>query len=380
MGNSSKSITTPRRMTVAGSMYTGGDIPNLDFLRAVAVMLVLFGHLMFYVLGYCDIGPFRVTHIGSLGVLFFFVHTCFVLMLSIERQRKRQRPFQLFGSFMIRRIFRIYPLSITVVLLIAAFRLPQYRADPGHFFGTPLTLGTMVSNLLLIQGFGHWLLGMLWTLPYEMAMYLFLPWIFLYLLPNRSLWRAGALWLVSVFAGILFLEYSGWPNKDYFLLYSPCFLPGVIAYQLQRRPRRRLPALLWAGVVVSVMPLYLLKREPFWNWNFKNWFVCLVIGLAVPFFAQISTKWITIPSHLIAKYSYGIYLTHFFCIWLAFERLHYVLPRLARLALFATLVIVLPVLFYHFLEEPMITFGKRVAARFETGIANKRFAAVRIPG
>ncbi len=376
MKTSSESNTTPRRMTVAA----GRDIPNLDFLRAVAVMLVLFGHLVFYERGYRDIGPFRIDRIGSLGVLLFFVHTCFVLMLSIERQWKKQGPFQLFSSFMIRRIFRIYPLSSAVVLLIAAFRLPQAGATPGHFFGTPLSPGTIISNLLLVQGSGHWVLGMLWTLPYEMAMYLLLPWIFLYLLPNRSLWRAGAVWVVSVLAGILFREYSGWPNKDYFLLYIPCFLPGVIAYQLQRRPRRKLPALLWTGVIFSVLPLYIYEREVFGNFNFKNWLVCLVIGLAAPFFAQISTKWITLPSHLIAKYSYGIYLTHFFCIWLAFERLHYVLPRLARLALFATLVIVLPVLFYHFLEEPMITFGKRVAARFETGIANKRFAAVRIPG
>jgi peptidoglycan/LPS O-acetylase OafA/YrhL len=90
-----------------------------------------------------------------------------------------------------------------------------------------------------------------------------------------------------------------------------------------------------------------------------------VLGASSPFFAQISASWLTEPSRLIAKYSYGIYLTHFFCIWLAFDRLHYVLSRAIRLPLFAALAVLLPIAFYHLLEEPMIRLGKRVAKRFE---------------
>ena len=71
------------------------------------------------------------------------------------------------------------------------------------------------------------------------------------------------------------------------------------------------------------------------------------------------------PSRLIAKYSYGIYLTHFFCIWLTFDPLHDVLPRAVRPLLFAALVALLPIAFYHLTEEPLTQFGKRVAKRFE---------------
>ena len=70
-------------------------------------------------------------------VKIFFVHTCFVLMLSLERQWKNQAPTELFSSLMIRRIFRIYPLSLCVVSLIVALRLPLAELNPGRFVAMP---------------------------------------------------------------------------------------------------------------------------------------------------------------------------------------------------------------------------------------------------
>jgi peptidoglycan/LPS O-acetylase OafA/YrhL len=46
-------------------------------------------------------------------------------MLALERQWKKQRGSEFFTSFMVRRIFRIYPLSVAIVLLIVPFHLPQ---------------------------------------------------------------------------------------------------------------------------------------------------------------------------------------------------------------------------------------------------------------
>jgi peptidoglycan/LPS O-acetylase OafA/YrhL len=93
--------------------------------------------------------------------------------------------------------------------------------------------------------------------------------------------------------------------------------------------------------------------------------VGIAVGLAIPFFSQISVRWLVLPCHLIAKYSYGIYLTHLFCIWLVYQRLHSYLPKAGRFALFVILVIGIPIFFYHFLEEPMVLLGKEVAMRCE---------------
>jgi peptidoglycan/LPS O-acetylase OafA/YrhL len=356
----------PARGICAGrSAFASTDLPNLDFMRAVAVLLVLFGHLTYF-LGLMDWGPLRIILAGIMGVQIFFVHTCFVLMLSLERQWKNQPAAELFGSFMVRRVFRIYPLSISVIGLVVAFRLPMAELHSGQFVAMPLHPTLVVSNLLLVQSSRDSILGPTWSLPYEMAMYLFLPWLFLWLHPNKSCWRIAAGWVFSVLAGLAFLAYIG-GHGNYFLLYVPCFLPGVIAYQLQRRPRRQIPAIVWPGVVIGVVLLFLWNQDLARDSWIKGWIACLALGASSPFFAQISAPWLTEPSRLIAKYSYGIYLTHFFCIWLMFDRLHYVLPRAARLTFFAALVVLLPIAFYHFLEEPLMQLGKRVGKKLERG-------------
>src|SRR5512146_1173960 len=78
------------------------ELANLDLLRTVAVALVFFSHL-FMTLKIRFMGE-----LGHLGVLLFFVHTSFVLMMSMERLGLRGP--RLFWVFMIRRAFRIYPL------------------------------------------------------------------------------------------------------------------------------------------------------------------------------------------------------------------------------------------------------------------------------
>jgi len=107
-------MVSAQGIQAARSAFASTDLPNLDFLRAVAVLLVLFGHLTYF-LGLTDWGPLRIIFAGTMGVMIFFVHTCYVLMLSLERQWKDQTAAQLFGSFMVRRVFRIYPLSISII-------------------------------------------------------------------------------------------------------------------------------------------------------------------------------------------------------------------------------------------------------------------------
>ena len=91
---------------------------NLDFLRSVAVLLVFFSHFFSLLLGKGEKWGF-LFHLGQLGVLMFFVHTCLVLMWSLERSNFQ--GWRLFVSFYIRRAFRLYPLSVVCVLLAYCF-------------------------------------------------------------------------------------------------------------------------------------------------------------------------------------------------------------------------------------------------------------------
>ncbi|MBV9181530.1 MAG: acyltransferase [Acidobacteria bacterium] len=351
--------------------HASDEIPNLDLLRAVAVLLVLLSHLVSY-FDYGEIGRWKLNGVGAVGVYFFFVHTCFVLMLSLERQWKGQGALQLFGAFMIRRIFRIYPLSIAAVLFVVAFRLPQAQLSIRHFSALSPNLPTITSNLLLVQGAGRSVLGVMWSLPYEMAMYWFLPWLFLWLYLDKSLWRISLVWLLSVLAALVFLVHWGWPTQDYFVPYIPCFLSGVVGYQLWRIHPGRVPGIIWPAVVIGVIPLFIYQQSLLADYRLKAWLVCLLLGLAIPCFAQLTHPWLRKPAHLIAKYSYGVYLTHCFCMWICLERWHGVVPRIVRLGLFPVLLAGLPLIFYHLLEEPLILVGRRVSSRFEEVTAHNR--------
>src|SRR5207249_6404641 len=65
-----------------------------------------------------------LEQLGRLAVLFFFVHTCLVLMLSLERQTAKFGLHNLHWIFMTRRAFRVYPLSIAVVPAVFLLGLP----------------------------------------------------------------------------------------------------------------------------------------------------------------------------------------------------------------------------------------------------------------
>lgn len=347
----------------------------MDFLRSFAVLLVFFGHLSFFH-QLVAVGPLNLRLMGTLGVTLFFVHTALVLMLSLERQQKDQGDNRLFMSFMIRRCFRIYPLSIAAVALVVAFHLPLAVVSYWHFGGIKPDGADIFSNLFLVQNFSSRIsiLGPMWSLPLEMDMYVFLPWLYLLLRPNRSIRRIALVWIIAVASNLFYMRYI---TNSSFLGFVPCFLAGVLAYQLQlSNYRRRLPAFLWP-LVVAMLAAFFLMDGLGEHWV-KKWTTCLFLGLAVPFFSRISSLWLVVPSHFIAKYSYGIYLTHFFCIWFAFERLGK-LPALAKIPVFVALAIGLPVLFYHLLEEPMIRFGKRVAKNYARATRSSTAVAPPLP-
>jgi peptidoglycan/LPS O-acetylase OafA/YrhL len=71
---------------------------------------------------------------------------------------------------------------------------------------------------------------------------------------------------------------------------------------------------------------------------------------------------------VIARYSYGIYLSHFFAILVAVHELrNYSMP--VRIGGFLAVFLVVPFVEYHLLEEPMIRLGAKLARKIESGPA-----------
>jgi len=188
--------------------------------------------------------------------MIFFVHTAFVLMLSLERQKDTSIK-GMFRTFYVRRAFRIYPLSWLAVMAVCAASIPPF---PGESFHTP-SLRILLANLTLTQN-----------------------------------WVPFVLWGLSI-AVLLLVRLKGVG----LLAYVPCFLGGVVAYRLWRAPRLRLPPFLWvvAILVAIAMPLAFPLK-------FASWCASLLLGVAIPQFREFQNPLIRWPSAFVAKYSYGI--------------------------------------------------------------------------
>ena len=329
------------------------DNPNLDFLRAWAVLCVLASHVLNYF-------SFSIGPIGLWGVDIFFVHTTLVLMFSLKRlQHEFPAPLATqYKRFLIRRAFRIFPLATITTLLIFWMGAPLVMEGP-TFQWSGADGSDLFENLLLIQNvtLAPSIQSPLWTLPLEVQMYLLLPAIFFLICRVQSPMRlALALWALAAVVGFLtpgavrlrnFLPHIPWT----LFVAAPCFLAGVVAYV--STARGRVPAFWWPLVVFAITTCFLVTAP----WDTQALF-CLALGLAIPNVRTLSSPWLVNASRMIARYSYGIYLTHLFALWFALEYSAGAgVPVIARWGLFALLVVVLPVAFYHAIEAPMIRMG-----------------------
>lgn len=319
------------------------DSSNMDMIRAVAVLSVFFAHLHDIRYG---VHAMLGWHFAQMGVLIFFVHTSMVLMLSLERTRLAGKD--LVGAFYLRRFFRLYPLSmfcVTCAMVLGRGQWPQY-----------------LSNLALTTNLTYsvTMVGGLWTLPLEVQMYLALPFLFWL---GRSPFRnyLFLLWVLAIPVAILQLHTSARLNV---LSYAPCFISGVIAWRLSLSVRRRFPGWLWPAGFVATWPIFFLATHED-NMYFR-WAFCLALGLTIPWFQEIRLHPLKLVAHSVAKYSYGIYLSH-----IAVIRWTFGLPvsSAARWAILVSLAVCTPIAMYHLIEHPMILVGQGFANRLTSPVA-----------
>jgi len=318
------------------------DSPNLDLLRAFAVVLVVLSHMP-DVLGW----NWNTWSMGRVGVGLFFVHTTLVLMQSLERTGPAAVPFY------VRRIFRIYPLSMATVLVMAAIMWLGNK---------PLSMAEFASNLLLLQqATGHWPYPpQLWTLPYELEMYLLLPAIYAFTRAGRSMPRVALLYALALALGLVLWAHSN--EKVYSLSFIPCFLPGVVAFALARRVRAIFSPWVLAGVVlacsVALPPLVWAGC----NETALLWAMCLLVGITIPFCRDVTHAWLAAVGRTVATHSYGIYLTHVIVIGLTVATPG---PWWGRWPAFVFFQFAIAFIAYRRIEAPGIRLGKLLSTRFE---------------
>jgi peptidoglycan/LPS O-acetylase OafA/YrhL len=334
------------------------DAPNLDLLRTCAVGLVIVSHLG-PAIGWKWDSSFHLQALGLMGVAIFFVHTCLVLMMSMDRDPGER----LAARFLIRRAFRIYPLSIVVVVTLAAAGIGRLHA------------GDFISNLLLVQN----ITGApsnpapLWSLPFEIQMYLVLPALYGLCRRRNAAMLVALLWIASV---LVVVGASRTAANYHLLKYVPCFLPGVLAFVLISRTERG-PRFGWgtlfAYVAIAAMafPVVVAKGA---EETPLLWLICLGLGLLIPQCRQLGTSWLAAAAKTVATYSYGIYLVHSTCLDIAFGKLA-AYPEAVKWLVFIGSTAALSYVGYHLIEKPGIALGIRLSRRYRPKDSSSTAAA-----
>jgi peptidoglycan/LPS O-acetylase OafA/YrhL len=328
---------------------------NLDVLRAIAVLLVFASHTTSTLIGH--VTPIAAW-MGRAGVQAFFVHTSLVLMASMERDNAPERTGWI-RRFYVRRALRIYPLSIAVVIVVLLLGVPPVSTF-GH---TPtFSIGDIAANFALVQDLANRpnILGVLWTLPLELQMYVALP--LCYLIARRPSFGAMALLLLAgcAAADIATRYVDSIPGiwRLQVLKFVPCFLSGVLAYWLLRRGKRaRFPSWVWIpAIAIDLAIVYFPATSSPDSWMARAAF-CGALGIAIPLVTNLGASRFTRAANVMATYSYGIYLLHRIALWFGFVVLQDLSPLVRVIGIAASLTIGC-YLAYRFIERPGIQLGR----------------------
>jgi peptidoglycan/LPS O-acetylase OafA/YrhL len=297
--------------------------------------------------------------LGRIGVVIFFVHTSYVLMGSLERlEREAPNERMLVLGFWCRRVFRIYPLSILFVVMMALLRIPAFPGGAYEWIGVK----AFVSNLALTENltFHPDILGVLWSLPLEVQMYVLLP--ALYLAVRGRRYVSVGLLMVSV---VLALVLPGISERLGVFRYGPCFVSGIVAYDLIRSSnwRLRLPGWVWPiGVAAAILLFGPHDNVSLGDKLWRAWAVSLLIGVLYANVREGAYGVVRPVFHWIAEHSYGIYLSHTIVMGFAFYTMAGA-PMWARIVVLIVASVGVPALLYVGIEKPLIQMGGRVARR-----------------
>ncbi len=157
-------------------------IPSLDGLRALSILLVLFGHLagtQNFAFSFLDHVP--TVDLASFGVRVFFVISGFLITRLLFEEHARSGTVSLRG-FYLRRTLRIFPaFYVFVAVVLVLDRLGQIALRPGD----ALAALTYTMNFRPTSA-RAWEVGHLWSLSVEEQFYLLWPAIVLLARPRGA--------------------------------------------------------------------------------------------------------------------------------------------------------------------------------------------------
>lgn len=231
-------------------------ISNLQTLRGIAALMVILHHVREYFSA--DYPWISEIHLGAAGVDVFFVLSGVVISLSDRGDSAVP------SQFLVRRIIRVVPMYWLALFVVGALLL--LGMSPLGIAAQDATLGNMLRSMGFVpferaHGVIMPLLGVGWTLNYEMFFYLVYA-ACIFLVPAL---RAVA--VATVMLGLVMLGLVLAPQTPAGMVYTnPIlleFVAGVLLAQLWRRlADQPVPAWLGFGLVGAGLVWFISAARP----------------------------------------------------------------------------------------------------------------------
>jgi peptidoglycan/LPS O-acetylase OafA/YrhL len=371
---------------------TGRRFDQLDALRGIAALTVVFGHCMRLLPGagtgepadstalkVMKYTPLHLLWAGHQAVMFFFVLSGFVLSLPFHSARADR-----YGAFLVRRICRIWIPYVVVVSFALGARVlfSSYSNDTfvsnwvhaaWHDDLNPLRL---LNHASLVGSFDDTLIDpVVWSLTIEMRISIAFPLLIWAALRWRWQIALGASFAVGAM-GYAMTNAAVLANAGRTIAYIPLFVIGILLAKHREEVKRFYAAWaarfgLWTMLVVAV----LAYTYPYWAFPHvrllhlappDDW--ATTVGVVLFITAALgSAQVITVLTHRISiwlgRISYSLYLVHA-AVLLSFVHLLYgSVPIVGIWAMTVVVSLALATLSYRYVELPAIALGKRLTRR-----------------
>ncbi len=370
---------------------SGRRIEELDSLRGLAAMVVVFNHMLnippsvadpaspwdYWVIRYT---PLHALWGGHEAVVFFFVLSGLVLSIPFFSRKVGTT------GFLIKRVFRIWvPYVVAVAVAMAAYSLfsrggiPELSRWFNQVWVTPLSWKIVLQHLLLIVSFNNEVYNpVLWSLVHEMRVSLIFP--LLMLLVVKRDWKTSLL-VGTLISGVFFvlsrLTVRGvFPANDYLTTgrYIVMFIVGALI------AKHRGVLVAWFNSH-SKASKYLLLAAGMLFYTYAWWFfpsrralhlgfvedVMTTVGVFIfvitALSSTVASKFLrSRPVLFIGRASYSLYLYHAILLLTFVNLLYGSVPLWAICGLTLVLSVVVAGYAYLYIELPSINIAKRLSS------------------
>lgn len=343
----------------------------LDFLRIFAFLSVLIGH-KFYEAA-LNLASDTTLHStirtivnlllpifygGGAGVVVFFLVSGYIITHVLQTEKT--------DEFLIKRIFRIYPLYI-VAVLIQYVLLTITDSNPD-----PLTLLAQLTLAGDIFGTHYALDGVEWTLRAELLFYIFMTIASALKITTNYIRFLPYFYLSIVLVSGFFAPIPAaeiW-SKGYLTMYGPFLFLGSMFYLFEKKIVNLTTFLIFIGLIFyQHFHLISLYQKPYLNTNFTILaFFIFVISFACRNFIT-AAPWILLLSDM----TYSIYLFHKWLFEYIKDFIAY--PGMPIISVdIQALIILFPICFLmmKFVEKPAIRLGRRIVSHKQKNNNNYR--------